>query len=65
VSEPYKCPVCNGKGIITTPPWLPGNAEGWLDSTTKPYPCKACKGTGIIWEKEIAELGHEVDEEER
>jgi len=49
---PHKCPVCNGFGTVSKPPWVAGDQETWLSSSCEPYPCKACNGTGIIWEKE-------------
>ena len=39
-TNPYKCPVCDGRGTISL---------RWVDSTCNSYPCKACEGTGILW----------------
>lgn len=45
---PHKCPVCDGQGIVSKPPWVAGDQEIWVDNVTS-HPCKACNGTGIIW----------------
>jgi hypothetical protein len=46
---PHACPVCNGAGTISKPPYVAGDQMQWGDSGTAPYPCPACGGTGIIW----------------
>ena len=43
-----RCPVCNGTGLVTIPPGIAGDAEGWTASTSGPYECHACGGKGII-----------------
>lgn len=48
---PHCCPVCNGHGTVSRPPWVAGDAESWAHTDTGPYTCQACKGTGIIWEE--------------
>lgn len=48
MSIPHKCPVCDGQGIVSRPPYLAGDVETWEDSQTS-YPCRACNGTGIVW----------------
>ena len=51
--EPFCCPVCGGRGIVSygfyTPP------EKYYDNTTievhnhlEVVPCRACNGTGIV-----------------
>ena len=49
LKQPFKCPVCNGTGLVSRPPEIAGDVESWTSSTTNTYPCKACAGTGIIW----------------
>jgi len=46
-----KCPVCEGTGLVTRPPWVAGDQPTWVDSSCGPYPCKACKGTGLLWKE--------------
>jgi len=47
--RPYKCPVCDGAGLVSRPPHIAGDVYEWPDSQTGPYPCKSCSGTGILW----------------
>ena len=48
MSKPYKCPVCDGAGLVSRPPHIPGDVTEWTDSKTGPYECRACKGFGIV-----------------
>lgn len=48
---PHKCPVCDGAGSISRPPWIPGDVPQWLASDTASHPCNACGGTGVLWER--------------
>jgi len=43
-----KCPVCDGTGLVTRPPWVAGDQPTWTDSQVGPYQCRACHGAGII-----------------
>ena len=42
------CPVCLGTGLVSRPPWVPGDWQSWSDTSTAPYPCKVCAGKGIL-----------------
>ena len=44
-----KCPVCNGTGLVSRPPWVAGDMPGWSSTGTGPYPCRTCGGTGTLW----------------
>ena len=46
---PYRCPVCNGQGLVSRPPGVAGDQASWSDTGTAPYPCSACGGRGIVW----------------
>lgn len=46
---PHKCPVCDGTGKVSRPPWVAGDVPTWTDSGTGPYECRACLGKGIVW----------------
>ena len=46
---PFKCPVCEGQGTVSKPPWIAGDVHTWVDCALRTYPCPACGGTGIIW----------------
>ena len=46
---PYVCPVCNGAGTVSRPPWVAGDVYSWPGSTCCTWPCRACNGTGVIW----------------
>ena len=47
--KPYTCPVCNGSGKVSRPPWIAGDVETWPTSSGKLYTCQACNGKGIVW----------------
>jgi hypothetical protein len=48
---PHKCPVCDGTGKVSRPPWIAGDVNEYpASSSCGHYPCKACQGKGIIWE---------------
>jgi hypothetical protein len=49
-NKPHKCPVCDGAGLVSRPPWIAGDVPGWSSSDCAPHPCKPCFGTGIVWE---------------
>lgn len=42
------CPVCNGQGRVSMPPWIPGDVPTWSASGIETYDCRACGGTGLI-----------------
>jgi len=46
--KPYKCPKCDGKGMLTFDPNLP-TAQAYISSG--PWKCDKCDG-GIIWQPE-------------
>lgn len=46
---PFRCPVCNGQGIVSTPPEVAGDVPWFISTGTGTFACRACKGTGIIW----------------
>ena len=48
---PHKCPVCDGTGLVSRPPYIAGDVPVWVDNCTAPYPCRACLGTGLVWDK--------------
>lgn len=44
---PYKCPICDGHGIV--PGGFYFSTGGRSISTNSTEPCRACGGTGILW----------------
>lgn len=46
---PYKCPVCDGTGLVSRPPGVPGDVDVWTTTDTGPYGCRVCEGKGIVW----------------
>lgn len=46
---PHKCPVCDGSGKVSRPPWVAGDQLTWDASTAEPYECQACNATGVVW----------------
>ena len=49
VHRPWKCPVCDGAGKVSRPPYIAGDQQSWASSGIKTYPCTSCGGTGIVW----------------
>ena len=49
---PHKCPVCNGHGTVSRPPYIAGDQSEWYSTSAMPHPCKACGATGIVWESD-------------
>lgn len=47
--KPYKCPVCNGKGIVPNGFYSCVGDTIISTTTTIPEQCRSCKGTGVIW----------------
>jgi DnaJ-class molecular chaperone len=45
---PYRCPICDGRGIV------PGGFYNSTNVCSVSYrstePCRACNGTGVLWE---------------
>lgn len=57
---PFRCPVCQGSCLVSRPPYVAGDVDSWITSTTVVYECKACNGTGIVWSEEkscVYEIG--------
>ncbi len=50
MDTPHKCPVCNGTGLVSIPPDLPGDQLTYTSASIRSYECKACTGSGIVWE---------------
>ena len=48
MSERQKCPVCNGSGAVSRPPWVAGDQDAWSSICAGPYPCNCCSGAGVI-----------------
>lgn len=55
-----KCPVCDGQGLVSRPPWIAGDVQSWSDSHTGSYECRACHGTGLLLYREINEKHKET-----
>lgn len=50
MSQPHTCPVCNGAGTVSKPPYIAGDIDEWFSGDTRIYECNACDGKGIVWE---------------
>ncbi len=42
-----KCPKCDGQGIVSKPPYVPGDVTQWSATSTS-FPCDVCNGLKII-----------------
>lgn len=45
----YKCPVCNGTGLVSRPTYITGDQEMWTSYSTGPYICKCCQGFCVVY----------------
>lgn len=45
--KPYKCPICNGTGIV--PGGFYFSVNGYCSTTNTTEICRQCQGSGIIW----------------
>lgn len=45
-STPYRCPVCEGRGIV---PLFFYNLTGTAGTTAENQQCRTCGGRGILW----------------
>lgn len=41
---PHKCPVCDGTGKVSRPPYVAGDLPMWSDTLVGPYQCSPCGG---------------------
>lgn len=48
MATPHKCPICEGQGLVSRPPWLAGDQHTWTGDSAG-YQCHACNGTGVVW----------------
>lgn len=55
-TRPFTCPVCNGHGTVSRPPWVAGDQPSWVDTGTTPYSCPACQGKGLVWRSGAPEI---------
>lgn len=42
------CPVCQGTGLVSRPPWVAGDQAQWSSTSCGPWPCRACSGAGVL-----------------
>lgn len=54
--QPYKCPVCNGRGFVPNG-FYSATTQEYVSVNISPETCRSCGGTGIIWDN--AELNKE------
>lgn len=47
--EPHRCPVCDGAGVVSRPPHVPGDVATWAASDITTYECPACGGACVLW----------------
>jgi len=50
VSEPYRCPVCYGKGVV--PQGFYSTGQYPVSTNAGDLTCRACGGQGVIWGKQ-------------
>jgi len=55
MSHAQACPVCNGTGKVSRPPWIAGDVYMWTGAGAGPYVCHSCGGTGYIVIQDIGD----------
>ena len=55
-----KCPVCDGTGLVSRPPWVAGDQE-WSTTSIGPWPCKRCNGVGTFTPTEALANNQEIE----
>lgn len=48
--NPYRCPVCEGRGLLPCGFYATGG-NGSISNSTADEKCRTCKGKGIVWRK--------------
>ena len=49
--KPYRCPVCEGRGVVEEGFYNPPMSHEYRPTSTAPIAetCKSCSGQGILW----------------
>ena len=42
-----KCPKCDGQGVVSKPPYVPGDVSMW-SATCTTFTCDVCTGTKVL-----------------
>ena len=54
IKIPYKCPVCNGNGLVPNGFYMQTTGE-WASTSVSPEPCRSCGGNGIVYGSQYSE----------
>lgn len=46
--QPYKCPVCDGRGFVPNG-FYNTTTQEYVSVNTTPETCRSCGGTGVVW----------------
>lgn len=46
----YKCPVCQGTGLVPNGFYSNPGMPTYSSTSTSPETCKSCNGTGIVYD---------------
>jgi len=61
--KPYKCPICDGRGIVPAGFYqVTFHGYGFTSTSSSHEICRSCGGSGIIWGKEGGELEFKLGE---
>ncbi len=63
-TQPFVCPVCNGRGLVPNGFYRAIGGEYWSTSSTIPEKCLSCQGTGIVWGMSDSEFAWDFDHEQ-
>lgn len=47
-TEPYRCPVCNGRGFVPGG-FYSSTSDVWITGTLATEVCRTCQGKGVVW----------------
>jgi len=48
---PHKCPICNGRGIVSNG-FYSATEECWSTTSADPEKCRSCSGQGVVWDEQ-------------
>lgn len=60
--EYQKCPVCDGTGLVSRPPYVAGDQTTWA-GTCSTYTCNVCLGGGIILKPDTVSYQTKTEDE--
>jgi len=51
MKTPYRCPVCNGQGLVQNGFYMAIGVDSYNSTNAMPETCRSCNGTGVVWDE--------------